>query len=102
REGVRRRHTDCRHGGPVYHINHVGSMRISKALYANNSSETPWGNMRWHSRHVTYNNPDDWGLALAPARHLPDGSTFLEFDWKAVPPLVELRRVVRPMRHVPI
>src|SRR5262249_61124598 len=39
-------------GGPVYHINHVGSMRISKALYANNSSDTPCGNIRRHSRNV--------------------------------------------------
>lgn len=84
-------------GGPVYHINHVGSMRISKALYTS-ATDTPWGNMRWHSRHVVYSNPDGWGLGDAPARELPDGSTYLEFDWKAVPPLVELRRVVLPSR----
>jgi hypothetical protein len=52
-------------GGPVYHINHVGSMRISKAMYAETSTDTPWGNLRWHSRHVVYNNPDGWGLADA-------------------------------------
>jgi hypothetical protein len=85
-------------GGPVYHINHVGSMRISKSLYTN-ATETPWGNMRWHSRHVVYSNPDNWGLGDAPTRELPDGSTCLEFDWKAVPPLIELRRVVLPSRQ---
>jgi len=94
-------------GGPVYHINHVGSMRISKAMYAGgpdkvrptNETDTPWGNLRWHSRHVVYNNPDGWGLAEAPARTAADGSTFLEFDWKALPPLIELRRVVLPGRR---
>ena len=85
-------------GGPVYHINHVGSMRISKALYTS-STETPWGNLRWHSRHVVYSNGEGWGLADAPERQLEDGSTYLEFDWKAVPPLVELQRVVLPSRQ---
>jgi hypothetical protein len=89
-------------GGPVYHINHVGSMRISKAMYGETpATDTPWGNLRWHSRHVVYNNPDGWGLADAPARSLTNGCTFLEFDWKAMPPLIELRRVVLPSRRAP-
>lgn len=83
-------------GGPVYHINHVGSLRLSKPQAG--AAGTRWGNVRWHSRRVVYNNPDGWGLADAPARELPDGSTYLEFDWKAVPPLVDLRRVVLPSR----
>ena len=86
-------------GGAVYHINHVGSMRISKALHAESATDTPWGNMRWHSRAVVYNNPDGWGLADAPARPRADGATFLEFDWTAIPPLIELRRVVLPARQ---
>ena len=88
-------------GGPIYHINHVGSFRISKAFYRDNPREAPCGDIRWHSRHVVYNNPDGWGLAGAPERILPDGSVYLEFDWRAVPPLVELRRVVLPIRQVP-
>lgn len=87
-------------GGQVYHLNHVGSMRISKTLYRDNPADTPWGDLRWHSRHVVYNNPDGWGLADAPSRRLDDGSSFLDFDWRAVPPLVDLRRVVLPIRHV--
>ncbi len=79
-------------GGPVYHINHVGSYRISKALYRDNPKEAPWGDNRWHSRHVVYSNPDGWGLSGAPERTLPDGTTLLPFDWRAVPPLVELRQ----------
>lgn len=85
--------------GPVYHINHVGSFRISKAAAPENAADTPWGNVGWHARHVTYNNPDGWGLGEAPARRLPDGTTFIDFDWKAVPPLVELRRLVLPTRQ---
>ena len=86
-------------GGPVYHINHIGSYRISKALYRDNPQDAPWGDNRWHSRHVVYNNPDGWGLADAPARTLPDGTVSLGFDWQAVPPLTDLRRVVLPMRQ---
>jgi hypothetical protein len=86
-------------GGPVYHINHVGSLRTSKGLYRDTPSDTPWGNLRWHSRHVAYQNPDGWGLSEAPVRQLPGGSAFLAFDWKAVPPLVELRRIVLPARQ---
>jgi hypothetical protein len=77
----------------------VGSLRMSKGLYQDTPSDTPWGNLRWHSRHVAYQNPDGWGLHDAPARQLPEGSVFLEFDWKAVPPLVELRRIVLPARQ---
>ena len=86
-------------GGPVYHINHVGSLRMSKGLYRDTPTETPWGNLRWHSRHVAYQNPDGWGLSEAPVRQLSDGSVFLEFDWDVVPPLVELRRIVLPARQ---
>jgi hypothetical protein len=86
-------------GGPVYHINHVGSLRISKAMFRDKKADSPWGDMRWHSRSVVYSNPDGWGLGAAPARTLGDGSTYLDFDWAAVPPLVELRRVVLPVRR---
>jgi hypothetical protein len=85
--------------GPVYHINHVGSFRISKGAHAG-GGETPWGKLGWPARYVTYNNPDGWGLRDAPARPLPQGATFLDFDWKAVPPLVELRRLVLTAKAV--
>jgi hypothetical protein len=86
-------------GGPVYHINHVGSYRISKSLYRDTQATAPWGDSTWHSRSVVYNNPDNWGLADAPSRVLSDGSLLLEFDWRAVPPLVDLRGVVLPVRQ---
>lgn len=81
--------------GPVYHVLHTGSFRVSGAAYED-SADTPWGNLGWHASTVTYNNPDGWGLGEAPARRLPDGATYLDFDWKAVPPLIELRRIVLP------
>ena len=85
-------------GGPVYHINHVGSFRISKGMYRD-TSDTPWGDIRWHSRHVAYDNNDGWGLRDAPSRQRPDGTIHLDFSWRAVPPIVELRRVVLPARQ---
>ena len=84
-------------GGPPYHLNHLGSMRISKALHRDHA-DSPWGDLGWHSSRVTYNNRDEWGLAEAPARRRADGTLCLDFDWRAVPPLVELRRVVLPAR----
>ena len=87
-------------GGPVYHLNHVGSMRISKAQHANEGTETPWGNMRWHSRDVAYNNPGNWGLADAPERVLRPGAVWLDLHWGAVPPLLDLRGVTLPARTV--
>ena len=87
-------------GGPVYHLNHVGSMRISKTQHANEGTETPWGNMRWHSREVAYDNPDGWGLRDAPSRQTAPGCITLDFDWGAVPPLIDLRGIVLPGRPV--
>ena len=86
-------------GGPVYHINHVGSMRISKTLHGESTTDTPWGNLRWHSRHVVYNNADGWGLGKAPVYVRADDITVIEFDRNAVPPLIELKRVVLPARR---
>ena len=85
-------------GGSVYHVDHVGSLRVSKALHRENRSDSPWGDLDWHSERVTYNNPDGWGLRDAPSRPRLDGVVFLDFDWQAVPPLVELRRIVLPAR----
>ena len=81
-------------GGPVYHVNHVGSMRVSKALH--NRADSPWGDLDWHSDRITYNNPEGWGLGAAPSRQRTDGVMFLDFDWRAVPPLVDLHRIAVP------
>ena len=86
-------------GSPVYHLNHLGSMRISKSLHRDNRADSPWSDLDWHSSHVTCNNPDGWGLRDAPSRQRADGTMFLDFDWRAVPPLIDLRRVVLPARQ---
>jgi hypothetical protein len=85
-------------GGAVYHVNHVGSLRVSKVLHRDNRLDSPWGDLDWRSEHVTYNNPDGWGLGAAPSRQRDDGVVFLDFDWRAVPPLVDLRRIAVPAR----
>jgi hypothetical protein len=84
-------------GGPVYHINHAGSYRLSRDVYADHKEDAPWGDIRWHSRGVVYMNPDGWGLGDAPESTVNAWSRRLEFTWDAVPPLVDLRRVVLPI-----
>jgi hypothetical protein len=86
-------------GGPVYHVNHVGSYRLQPAAYAGREAEAHWGNRRWHQGGVSYTNPADWGLAAAP-EVMRDGVRFVEFDWNAIPPMVALRRVVLPAARV--
>jgi hypothetical protein len=83
-------------GGPVYHVNHEGSYRLNPTAYAGREHEAPWGDRRWHSAGVSYVNPASWGLADAPSR--PGRfCTHLEFDWRAIPRLVDLRAVVLPV-----
>jgi hypothetical protein len=86
-------------GGPVYHVNHEGSYRLDPDAYAGREHEAPWGDRRWHSGGVSYVNSETWGLAEAPIR--PGlRCVYLDFDWSAVPPLVDLRGVVLPVSRV--
>jgi hypothetical protein len=85
-------------GGPVYHINHVGSFRITRRLFQGREEEAHYGDSRWPADVVTYANPESWGLGLAPERDLGAGRVWLDFDWAAVPPLVDLKRIVLPAR----
>jgi hypothetical protein len=79
-------------GGPVYHANHPGSNRLvaqtQKADAAPPPAATP--------RDIVYQNPDGWGLADAPAIEQAPGRTRLAFSWSAVPPLVDLHRLLIP------
>ena len=84
-------------GGPVYHINHEGSYRLQPDAYAGRENEAPWGDRRWHSGGVSYMNPDSWGLADAPIRQIGNRRWHLDFAWDAIPPLVNLRRIVLPV-----
>jgi len=84
-------------GGPVYHENHEGSYRLNPAAYEGRESEAPWGDRRWHASGVCYVNPPAWGLSLAPSRLLSEGCWRLDFSWDAVPPMVDLHRIVLPV-----
>jgi hypothetical protein len=86
-------------GGPVYHVNHVGSYRLQPAAYAGREGEAHWGNRRWHQAGVSYVNHDGWGLGNAPVRRL-GAASYLDFTWAAVPPLVDLRRAVVPAARI--
>jgi hypothetical protein len=83
-------------GGPVYHVNHAGSYRLTRETYRGREAEAPYGRS-WHSRGVIYVNPPTWGLALAPERPVDRHKAALQFSWNALPPLVDLRGVVLPV-----
>lgn len=87
-------------GGPVYHENHEGSYRLDPSAFVGREAEAHWGDRRWHSKGVSYLNPPTWGLAHAPARRRGEGGVYLDFSWSAVPPLVDLRRVVLPAARI--
>jgi hypothetical protein len=87
-------------GGPVYHVNHPGSYRLRRRVGTDREAAQPWGTLRWHSRGVVYNNHDGWGLAGAPETALSPRTRRLDFSWEAVPPLVDLSRVVLPVARV--
>jgi hypothetical protein len=87
-------------GAPVYHTSHVGSFRTTKHVASADNAEASWGNRDWPSRDVIYENPDTWGLRDAPARAFDERTTWLDFSWDAVPPLVDLRRLVLPAARI--
>jgi hypothetical protein len=86
----------CDIGGPVYHVNHPGSYKVTRETFKGREHEAHYGNIHWHSRHVVYANPPTWGLADAPEYAETAQKLRLPFSWDAVPPLVDLRRVVLP------
>jgi hypothetical protein len=81
-------------GAPVYHVGR-GTLHAQAGRYRNRPADAPWGDTRWKSR-VTYANGPEWGLAGAPERRLDDSTAFIDFDWRAVGPLVDLKGVVPP------
>jgi hypothetical protein len=87
-------------GGPVYHVTHEGSFRDNRHTYAGREQDAHWGKTQWHSRGVIYVNPTTWGLARAPIRRENDVRSYLAFSWDAVPPLVDLERIVLPAARV--
>lgn len=87
-------------GGPIYHVNHPGSYRLTRDTYKGREDEAHYGNINWHSQGVIYVNPPTWGLQKAPERVLTPTVTALDFAWDAVHPLVDLRRIVLPVARV--
>ena len=85
-------------GGEVYHTSHVGSFRLTRNVTPD-AIDASWG-PEWPARRVIYENPETWGLRDAPGRQLDDGAVWLDFSWHAVPPLVDLRRLVLPVARV--
>jgi hypothetical protein len=82
----------------VYHTSHVGSFRISRNV-APDALDPSWGT-HWPARRVIYENPESWGLRDAPERRIDAHTVWLDFSWDAVPPLVDLRRLVLPAARV--
>jgi hypothetical protein len=81
-------------GAPVYHVGR-GTLHAQVGSYKNRPSEAPWGDIRWNSD-VIYVNGPDWGLGFAPERPLDSRTKALDFDWSAIGPMVDLKRVVLP------
>jgi hypothetical protein len=79
---------------PVFHVGR-GTLHAQKGTYRNRPGEAPWGDIRWNSE-VLYLNGPEWGLGDAPERALDARVTYLDFDWRAVGPMVQLQRVVSP------
>ena len=80
-------------GARVYHFGE-GTFRAQRHMYRARPAEAPWGG-NWRKQ-MLYDNPPNWGLGDAPivkrdARHMR-----VEFDDRAAPPLVALRRVTKP------
>mgnify|MGYP003310204535 FL=1 len=82
-------------GAPVYHISHTTSFQVARNIASPDEATALWGKRDWNQHEVIYHNPENWGLADAPESPLNDRTIRLRFDWRAVPPLTELRRIVR-------
>ncbi|MDE0827640.1 MAG: hypothetical protein OSB03_00405 [Vicinamibacterales bacterium] len=82
-------------GPPIYHVAHLASYQTSKHIASQDQAHRRWGRV-WHNHDVIYDNREDWGLRDAPIERLSDGIWKLGFDWRAVPPLVDLHRIVLP------
>ena len=81
-------------GAPVYHVGR-GTLHAQVGNYRSRPGDAPWGDIRWNSD-VIYVNGPEWGLGDAPERPVDDRTTCLDFDWSAVGPMVDLKRVVLP------
>jgi hypothetical protein len=81
-------------GSPVYHVGR-GTLNAQAGLYRNEPGAAPWGDRRWKSD-VIYVNGPEWGLGGAPERRISACTTFVDFSWTAIGPILDLSRVVLP------
>jgi hypothetical protein len=77
----------------VYHVGE-GTFSAQRHVYSARPSDAPWG-ASWRKQ-VLYDNPPNWGLHDAPVVERRPGHLKLEFDDRAAPPLVDLRRLAKP------
>jgi len=80
-------------GARVYHVGE-GTFRAQRRVYRDRPAEAPWGD-NWRKQ-MLYDNPRNWGLGDAPVVQRDDWHLRVEFDERAVPPLVALCRLTRP------
>jgi hypothetical protein len=85
-------------GAPVYHVGE-GTFRAQRRSYRHRPAEAPWGD-NWRKQ-VLYENPPNWGLGDAPEVERCPRHVRVEFDDRAVPPLVALQRL-RKVAFVPV
>ena len=85
-------------GTPVYHVG-IGTLHAMYPQFRDRPELAPWGDIRWKAA-VVYDNPPTWGLRDAPVRRDRHGVHYLAFDWRAVPPMLELERVVLPSARI--
>jgi hypothetical protein len=78
-------------GAPVYHIHDGPSLHENGN--ERNVVDSDVTRRAWRAARA-FRNPDTWGLSAAPERLLEPYHVSLEFDWSAVPVLVDLGRVV--------
>ena len=85
-------------GVPIYHMG-TGTLHAEREKFSARPDLAPWGNIRWNSK-VLYDNPAGWGLGSAAERVDGPHVVHLTFAWSAVPPLVDLRRIVSPVARL--
>lgn len=84
-------------GGPVYHVNHVGTFRVARKASRHAAAGATSAREHWNPNAIVYQNPDDWGLGAAPEAPVSDRCARVMFTWDAVPPLVNLRAIALPL-----
>ena len=80
-------------GSPVFRLGrgprHALGSYWNRPFEAASSDDSRTGN-------VMYINEAGWGLGAAPQRALDERTIYLDFDWRAIGPMVELNRLKEP------